>query len=539
MHRLVMALIVAAMTACSAGAQTPGAGVQVSGKTLFVIHTGFGGFTAEERAKAAENHILKAAVDPAVEARAIELVEIDGSTEIRMGGTVLLAVTDADSRAAGRPRQELAKEYAAAVESAIRSLRGGHSGRSLAIGLALSTLATCALIALLWGLRLLWFRALVIVAGWRGTRIRSLKIQRLQLLSADHLTSLLTGAAKGAIAAATLILIYFYVTLVLSFFPLTKGIAITLWDYVVDALASVLTGFVTQLPNAIFIAVIAVVTYYLLKLVHIIFRATERGIVKLPGFYREWSQPTYKIVRFLILAFAITIAFPYIPGSSSPAFRGISIFLGVLISLGSSGAVGNIVAGVFLTYTRAFQIGDYVRIGGAEGDIVERTLLVTRIRTIKNEEITIPNSIVLASHITNFGRSGQHRAVAVYTSVTIGYDAPWRTVHHLLLTAAGETKDVLSDPSPFVLQNSLGDFYVTYELNAYTNAPNRRPYILAELNSNIQDKFNEAGVQIMSPHYTSLRDGNTIAIPPEYRPRDYTAPGFRVVQASSATGGQS
>jgi small-conductance mechanosensitive channel len=220
--------------------------------------------------------------------------------------------------------------------------------------------------------------------------------------------------------------------------------------------------------------------------------------------------------------------FPYFPGHDSSAFRGVSIFVGVLFSLGSAGAVGNIIAGVVLTYTRAFQIGDRVKIADTTGDVLGKTLLATRIRTIKNEDVTVPNSLVLGSHIVNFSACAAEGGLILHTGVTIGYDAPWRRIHELLIDAALSTQGILSTPAPFVLQTALSDFYVAYEINAYTNEAKRMAAIYAGIHQNIQDKFNEAGVEICSPHFAAVRDANHIAIPAEYVPERYVPPAFRV-----------
>jgi small-conductance mechanosensitive channel len=288
------------------------------------------------------------------------------------------------------------------------------------------------------------------------------------------------------------------------------------------------------LPNLFFLAAIVVVAYYVTRFVKFLFIQVARGALTLPGFYPDWAMPTYKIARFLIAAFTLVVAFPYLPGSSSPAFQGVSIFFGLLFSLGSSSAIGNIVAGVVLTYTRAFQLGDRVKVGDTVGDVIEKTLLVTRIRTIKNVEIAIPNAMVLSSHIINFSSSAKEEGLILNTTVTIGYDAPWRTVHQLLMDAALATENVLQEPKPFVLQTALNDFYVSYEINAYTDRPSAMAGTYSQLHQNIQDAFNKAGVEIMSPHYSALRDGNQPAVPEEDLPRNYSAPGFRLVSLENA-----
>ncbi len=243
-------------------------------------------------------------------------------------------------------------------------------------------------------------------------------------------------------------------------------------------------------------------------------------------------------MRFAVIAFAATIIFPYLPGSETPAFQGISIFLGILFSLGSSGAVANFVAGIILTYSRAYEIGDRVKISETIGDVIEKTLLVTRISTPKNVIVTIPNSMILGSHIINYSntvRSENAPPLIVHTTITLGYDVPWRKVHTVLIEAAQATEHILSDPAPFVLQTSLDDFYVSYELNAYTDKASKAslmPRIYSALHQNLQDKCNEAGIEILSPHYSAVRDGNQLTVPPDYIPKEYVAPGFRMNSSS-------
>lgn len=364
--------------------------------------------------------------------------------------------------------------------------------------------------------------------SWRGTQIRSLYIQKVEILPADRITNILITLVRYVHVAAVLVMLYLYISLVFSFFPLTKALAAKLFGYAVSALKVVWQAFVSYLPNLFLIAVIVFVARYVIKLVRFIFTEIRKGTITVPGFYRDWAEPTYKIVRLLVIALAAVMIFPYFPGSASPAFQGISIFFGVLISLGSTSVVANVVAGVVLTYMRAFDIGDRVQIADTVGDVEGKTLLVTRIRTIKNVDITIPNAMVLASHIINYSSLAQGSALILHTTVTIGYDVPWRKVHELLISAARATQHILEEPAPFVLQTSLDDFYVSYELNAYTDKPNMMATIYSELHQNIQDKFNEAGVEIMSPHYTALRDGQQTTIPEDHLPKSYAPPAFRI-----------
>ena len=270
------------------------------------------------------------------------------------------------------------------------------------------------------------------------------------------------------------------------------------------------------------------VFHYINKLIKFLATEIETGKLTINGFFPDWAKPTYNIVRFVLYAFMLVVIWPFIPGSDSDIFKGVSVFLGLLISLGSSTAIGNIVAGLVITYMRPFRLGDRVRIGDITGDVIEKAFLVTRLKTIKNEIVTIPNSAILNGNTLNYNVLAANEGLIVHTTVTIGYDNPWHTVHELLIQAAMETEGIDKDKKPFVLQTSLDDWYVSYQVNAYTKEPNRMAQIYSNLHQNIQDNFNKAGVEIMSPHYQTLRDGNEIAIPPSYRPKGYEVPGFNV-----------
>lgn len=403
------------------------------------------------------------------------------------------------------------------------------NGGGFVIGLLLALVATGLFLGFLKAFRQLFPRMLDRVSAWGFTTKYSLKIQRVELLSGAQISDGLMGLLRAFRLIAYVSLTYLYVTSVLGFFPATRKLSVELLNYMIEPVRMLGREFIASVPDIIAIAMIIVVTNYVIKLIHMFFNGIERGAITFQGFHREWATPTYKIVRFFVLVFAAVAIFPYIPGSHSEAFRGISVFLGVLVSLGAAGSFSNIVAGVVLTYMRPFSVGDRVKIADTIGDITEKTLLVTRVRTIKNVDVTIPNALVLGSHIINFSTSSmQPPPLILHTSVTIGYDAPWHKVHELLITAAKKTTHILETPEPFVFQTSLNDSYVTYEINAYTGAPNKMAAIYSELHQHIQDQFNEAGLEIMSPHYTQIRDGNRTTIPDQYLPKTYQPPGLRI-----------
>jgi len=323
-------------------------------------------------------------------------------------------------------------------------------------------------------------------------------------------------------------LIEAYVTVTLGFYSSTREISLTMTKWIFSQLEQLGMTALDYLPNLLVVVVIAVFTNYVVRLIRLVFSQIGKGDLRIHGFYPDWAEPTDKLVRMLVLVLALIVAFPYLPGARSPAFKGISIFVGVLLSLGSSSAVANAIAGIILTYMRSFLVGDWVQIGDTMGEVVEKTMLVTRLLTPKAEIITIPNSTVMNGSVKNYSTEARKSGVIFYTAVSIGFDAPWRTVHQLLLNAAQATDHVLRQPAPFVLQRSLDDFYVTYELNAYTDTPREVLNIFSDLHRHIQDSFNEAGVEICSPHFSALRDGNTIAIPEQYIEPDYKTPGFRI-----------
>ena len=406
----------------------------------------------------------------------------------------------------------------AALEKRHRDFSGAHL-RSAILDTAL---ATAALVFVVWLYRRLRPVLVRRLESWESR----FAVTRLKFYVAiRHAVVVLV---RISIAWLFILAIFGWFLLVLGELPWTAGSARTIVGWALKPLRTLGDAFVGYLPSLFFLFVIALLAWGVIRLLRLFFEEVGAGHIPIAGFDREWAPSTYKIVRVLVLVFALVAAFPYIPGSNSEAFKGISLVLGVLVSFASSSAISNVFAGLTLTYTKAFHVGDWVQIGDAYGDVTETTLLVTRIRTIKNVAITIPNSSVLSSQVHNFTAALGQGGLRLHTSVTIGYDAPWRKVHELLIVAARRTKGVLAEPPPFVLQRELNDFFVTYEVNAYVGDATRMVGTLSDLHEAIQDSFNEGGVEIMSPHYTSVRDGNAVTIPPEKRPPGYEAPAFRV-----------
>lgn len=514
-------------------AEDRGSPVILGDDTLFYIQARIASFSPEFRAQVVSKRISEFAKDPQMRLDALTIVDNKEAalTDVREGEQTLITIADVDAVAAGKSRQELANEYLQILRESVTDFRASYSIQSIVRGIIYTAIATVTLIASF----LVIAKSVPVVyrqlKRWQGTRIPAFTVLGSELLSARRVVDLISEILKILRLSLLLGLLYLYINLVLSFFPWTKGLARVLFGYILKAINTLASGFLSYLPNLFFLVVISFITAYTLKVIQFFFSEIERGDISLPGFYQEWAQPTYKLVRFLVLAFAATIIFPYLPGAETPAFQGISIFLGLLVSLGSSSAISNIFAGIILTYTRSFLVGDRVKIADTIGDIVDKTLFVTRIRTIKNVVITIPNSSVLGSHVVNYSASANDPEVPpliLHTTITLGYDVPWRKVHDVLTQAALATSQILADPAPFVLQTSLDDFYVSYELNACTNSPGIMAKIYSELHQNIQDRCNKADIEILSPHYRAVRDGNQTTIPADYWPDDYQAAGFRI-----------
>lgn len=508
-------------------ARDSGAAVTFGTDTLFRLYGRLGPFGPGERAAAATDRLQQVAPTLA-RGDSVTIVDRGSYTDLMVRGVVVATVLDDDAARLGTTRAALARADAARLRAAVVDAARRTSTSALLTDAAYAVIATLVLLALLWLLAMGFSRLYRRIETLRRVRFSALRIQNFELLSAGRLTAILDAVARVVRVLLTLLLFYIYVPLVLGFFPWTAPLSHRIIGYAIRPFAVAWLELVAYLPNVFYLAAGVLMVRWLLAFLHTLFGAIGTRAITVRGFYPEWAEPTYKIVRVLVFAFAITVLYPYLPGAHSDAFKGVSIFIGVLFSLGSSSAIGNMVAGVVLTYTRAFQIGDRVQIGGTVGDVMEKTLLITRVRTIKNVAVTIPNGTVLGAQVINFSMLAPEHGLILHTTVTIGYDAPWRRVHELLIEAARRTEHILPEPAPFVLQTSLDDFYVSYEINATTDRPDLMAVTYARLHENIRETFDAGGVEIMSPHYTSLRDGNHTTLPASALPPDYRAPAFRV-----------
>lgn len=347
----------------------------------------------------------------------------------------------------------------------------------------------------------------------KDTKLKPISTQDYELLDTQKQVNLLVFLANLLRYAFMILQLLLTVPLLFSIFPQTKGFAYQLFSYIWNPVKSILHEVIDYIPNLFTIFVIWLAVKYLVRLVHYLANEIQSERLQIRGFYSDWAIPTFHIVRFLLYAFMIAMVYPYLPGSQSGVFQGISVFVGLIVSLGSSTVIGNVMAGLVITYMRPFKLGDRIQLNETTGNVIEKTPLVTRIRTTKNEVVTIPNSFIMSSHTVNYSASAREYGLIIHSEVTIGYDAPWRKVHQLLIEAALNTPGVTDDPRPFVLETSLSDWYPVYQVNAYIREADRLGEIYSNLHQNIQDVFNAAGIEIMSPHYMAMRDGNETTIP--------------------------
>lgn len=495
--------------------------------TLFHIYARLGSFSAQERATAIQDRVRSLTDNIGFVNDSLKIVAAETTEDIVYGEKIILSVSENDALWNDTSKLELATLYRDLIGAAVDRYKNETSLFTLAkeIGLALLVLLIIGVL-IFYIIKLFRWTAHKIQAQ-ENKRIRGLKIKDYTLFDAGRQVKALLIANKILKWFVVLLAIYIALPILFGIFPWTQNFADTLIGYVLDPLKSILLSFWNYLPNLITIIVIVFVFKYVLKGIHFLKNEIQDGNLKLNGFYPDCA-PTYQIVRILVFAFMFVVIFPYLPGSDLPIFQGISVFLGFLFTFGSAGSLSNIIAGLVLTYMRLFTVGDRVKIGEVTGDVIEKSSLVTRVRTIKNEIISIPNSTVMNSHTINYSSDAPAKGLIIHTTVTIGYDVPWKDMYVALIEAALRTELVLKEPQPFVLQTSLEDFYVAYQINAYVREANKQAKIYSDLHQNIQDVCNERGIEILSPHYRAARDGNATTIPSDYLPKDYVAPSFNV-----------
>ncbi len=492
---------------------TPGAPLVIKGDTLLKLYNRRGGVLPEQRVEDSRNVILELGKRMSFFVDSVFVFESEYTSDIMAGNQVIISFTDNDGLWENKSRQELAKQYSTVIEAKIQELHDEYGLQQKLMGFLFVAVLILVLIVAIWGINKCYWR-------WRSRLIRFLLRKSKPIVIKDyevlnsHRLGIFYMSAYNVIRYLLIALcLLICIPLIFSVFPETKSITYTIFGYIWNPFVSIVKSVVGFLPKFFQIIVIVLCFRYLVKGIRYLTNEIAEGNLQINGFYADWAKPTYYILRLLLYSFMLVMIWPLLPNSDSEIFQGVSVFIGIMISLGSSSIIGNLMAGLVMTYMRPFRVGDFIKYGDTEGFVIEKNVLVTRIRTRKNDVITVPNSNLMGSQTTNFTYSAQNYGIVVHTKVTIGYDMPWQQIRQLLLDAAKATKGLKQHPEPFVLVTTLDDFYVEYEINAYTTDYNRLPIIYSELHHHILDTFHSNGVEIMSPHIYAHRSDLETQIP--------------------------
>jgi small-conductance mechanosensitive channel len=474
--------------------------VRLDGRTLFLVR-GTTSRPASERAASIVQRIRDAAEDPAVNATSLTIVTEPVGLSIRAGSHLLLYVTEADAQIEAMTPPVLAEFHRRQIGESIDRYRAERTPEKLLASAGVSVLATAIVVGGLFLLGWLFRRLDAILERRYKVRIESLSEKLGDAMRVGPMLRAMQSSVRTARVVAWVAVIVVWLDVVLGQFPWTRWLSDDIAALLLDPLATIALGIADYIPNLLFLVVLAIVTRFGIRMLRLYFDGLERGRVRLLNFEREWALPSYKIARTLVLGIALVMAYPYLPGSGSEALKGLSVFAGLLLSLGASSSVANLIAGYLTTFGRVFRVGDLIRVGDVMGQVTQVRLLTTRVRTIRNEEVTIPNATIMSSSVTNYSSLAREKGLMLQTEVGIGYETPWRQVHAMLLEAARRTPVLLTEPAPFVWQRQLGDFAVVYQLNVYKQVAEALPAAYSDLHQNILDVFNEYGVQIMTPAY--------------------------------------
>jgi len=485
----------------------------VEGDTLFRLYDRKGGMMPEERVKDIYESIMESGKSIKLIPDSVYVFEGDYTTDIMAGNSVIMSVTDNDAIWQNTTRQELGAQYCVIIRNKINELHDEYGMQQKLKGLLYAAVILLLLFILIritnwcyrhWRLRIVRFVM---------KRVRPLTVKYYEVLNTRRIGIVFLTIFNVLRYIIIFLLLFFCIPILFSIFPETESLAYRIIGYVWNPFVGIVKSVVGFLPKFFQIVVIIICFRYLVKGIRYLMNEIGSGRLKISGFYADWAEPTYFILRVLCYSFMIVMIWPLLPSSNSEVFQGVSVFIGIIVSLGSSSIIGNVMAGMVMTYMRPFHVGDFIKYGDTEGFVIEKTMLVTRIRTRKNNVITIPNSSLMTSQTTNYTFSAQNFGLVVHTKVTIGYDVRWQEIRQLLLDAAHATKGLRQHPEPFVLVTALDDYYVEYEVNAYTNQYDKLPIIYSELHHNILDSFHSNGVEIMSPHIYAHRTDLELQIP--------------------------
>ncbi|HAA22853.1 MAG TPA: transmembrane ion channel [Cytophagales bacterium] len=481
---------------------TEGAAVAPFEDTLFFLYAPVGAFTAQDRAEHVRDQLNEIVeTETGFVPDSLRIIISEGNYDLVYLDQMILSITPFDAAWAENTQKALAQGYLEQIQLSVVDYEDAYGTLQI-----LKRVGIVALLLILIGLGYKYLNKLFQwgddrILNWSRRRMKGLKLRNYEFLSVEQQEQVVHWVLIVVKWIIIAVLLYLVLPVLFSIFPATKGLAQTLFSYVLDPLKSFAWGFINYIPSLITIVVILVITYYFDRFLRFLAQEVEQNKLHIPGFYSDWSMPTYNLLKIITYTFAFVMIFPNLPGSDSNIFRGVSVFFGLLISLGSSGAISNIIAGLVITYMRAFKVGDFVKIGETEGVVIEKSMLVTRLRTIKNEDVTIPNVSILNGATINYSSQTDEKGLILNTEITLGYEHRWEQVHELLIGAAKKTENVKAEPAPYVLQTALDDQFVRYEINAFTDIAEIADRTYSSLHANIQSAFREAKIDLLAPQY--------------------------------------
>lgn len=480
-------------------ANSKGYAVAPFNDTLFYVYAKLGSTLPIDRAFNVKNRIQKLADDDLAKVDSFKIEKNEISVDIVYNDLIITSVTDLDALFEGLSKDEVAEDYLKLIKDSVTQEREDSSIPKLLIRIGLVV-----------GILLLFFLFIKLLLRLKGRlitkvvteqekRLKDIKIRNYVIVSSAQKVQVLKQVFRLLYWAIVLLVAFLMLPVIFSIFPFTQGWANQLISLITKPLNKTFSAVIAYIPDLITALVILFVMRYLIRFVKYIFAEIDRGNLEISGFHQEFAMPTFTIVRFLLYAFTMVLIFPYLPGANSDVFKGVSVFIGVLFSLGSSSAISNIVAGLVITYMRPFRIGDRITIADKTGIVLEKTALVTRLRTIKNEEITIPNSSILTGNTVNYSTFSE-QGICFQVEVAVGYEEPWTKIQEILLAIPSRLERVKTDPSPFVLQKKLDDFYVLYELNVYISKSGEIDLARSEIYQEILNDFSREDIELNAPH---------------------------------------
>ncbi len=486
---------------------TPGVPVIVAQDTLFKLYASMGGRSALDRAERIAETIEKIGKNRRLRRDSVHLFANENYIDIMYGDKVLMTVTEQDALWAGEEREELAGAYGRILAAKITFLQNENSFWQIVRRAALFVLVIAIQCLIFKIINRLFKRLRRRIVRFKQQKMKAVVVRDYELLNTHRLCRVMIFASNVVRWFLLLLVLIFTVPILFSIFPQTENLAMRIIYYILDPVKMVVKSVVNYIPNLFIIVVIWYCIRYLVNGFRYLSHEIETEKLKISGFYPEWAQPTFNIVRFLLYAFMIAMIYPYLPGAKSGVFQGISVFVGLIVSLGSSTVISNFIAGFVITYMRPFKPGDFIKVKDTIGTVVEKTPFITRMKTIKNEIVTIPNSFIMSADTVNYSASARRYGLIIHTVMTMGYDVPWRRVHELLIKSALQTEGVMDKPKPFVLELELNDNYMCYQINAYIKDADLMPDIMSALLEHIQDNFHDAEIDLVAPHFYSRREG--------------------------------